>query len=105
MVNNNGVNIATTRGAQARAVFEGEVTGITSIPGAGWLVIVRHGDYLTVYTNLSDVLVKTGDKVKLKQAIGTVMTNDEGQTELHFEVWKGGVGKLNPEEWLARKGG
>jgi septal ring factor EnvC (AmiA/AmiB activator) len=104
MVNNNGVDIATTRGAQARSVFDGEVTGITNIPGAGWLVIVRHGEYLSVYANLSSVSVKTGDKVKTKQAIGTVAENDEGQPVLHFEVWKSGVGKMDPEGWIARKG-
>jgi murein hydrolase activator len=104
MVNNNGIDIATTRGAQARSVFDGEVTGITNIPGAGWLVIVRHGEYLSVYANLSSVSVKTGDKVKTKQAIGTVAENDEGQPVLHFEVWKSGVGKMDPEGWIARKG-
>ncbi|MCA6362389.1 MAG: peptidoglycan DD-metalloendopeptidase family protein [Bacteroidetes bacterium] len=104
MVNNNGVDIATTRGAQARSVFDGEVTGITNIPGAGWLVIVRHGEYLSVYANLSSVSVKTGDKVKTKQAIGNVAENDEGQPVLHFEVWKSGVGKMDPEGWIARKG-
>ncbi|MGL5889379.1 MAG: murein hydrolase activator EnvC family protein [Bacteroidia bacterium] len=104
MVNNNGLDIATTRGAQARSVFDGEVTGITNIPGAGWLVIVRHGEYLSVYANLSSVSVKTGDKVKTKQAIGVVSENDEGQAVLHFEVWKSGVGKMDPEGWIARKG-
>ncbi len=104
MVNNNGLDIATTRGAQARSVFDGEVTGITNIPGAGWLVIVRHGEYLSVYANLSSISVKTGDKVKTKQAIGTVSENDEGQAVLHFEVWKSGVGKMDPEGWIARKG-
>ncbi|MGL4596176.1 MAG: murein hydrolase activator EnvC family protein [Bacteroidia bacterium] len=100
--NNNGVDIATTRGAAARAVFDGEVTGVTNIPGSGWLVIVRHGDYLTVYAQLSEVSVKTGDKVKTKQAIGKVAENDDGGSELHFEVWKSGSGKMNPELWLAK---
>jgi murein hydrolase activator len=104
MVNNNGLDIATTRGAQARSVFDGEVTGITNIPGAGWLVIIRHGEYLSVYANLNSVSVKTGDKVKTKQAIGTISDNDEGQAVLHFEVWKSGVGKMDPEGWIARKG-
>ncbi len=100
--NNNGVDIATTRGAAARAVFDGEVTGVTNIPGSGWLVIVRHGDYLTVYAQLSEVSVKTGDKVKTKQTIGKVAENDDGGSELHFEVWKSGSGKMNPELWLAK---
>lgn len=106
IINNNGIDIATTRGASVRSVFEGEVTGITNIPGAGWLVIVRHGDYLTVYANLDDVQVKTGDKVKTKQIIGRVLTNAENdETVLHFEVWKSGSGKMNPEEWIVRREG
>lgn len=100
---NNGVNIATTPSTPARAIFEGEVTGITNIPGAGWLVIVRHGEYLSVYANLEEVFVKQGDKVKVKQNIGKVITNEEnGETELHFEVWMSGVGKMNPEDWLIK---
>jgi septal ring factor EnvC (AmiA/AmiB activator) len=100
-VNNNGIDIATTPDAAARAVFDGEVTGVTNIPGSGWLVIVRHGEYLTVYAKLQEVFVKQGDKVKTKQNIGKVSQDtDEGQTVLHFEVWKSGVGKMDPEPWL-----
>jgi septal ring factor EnvC (AmiA/AmiB activator) len=100
-VNNNGIDIATTPDAAARAVFDGEVTGVTNIPGSGWLVIVRHGEYLTVYAKLEEVFVKQGDKVKTKQNIGKVSKDaDEGQTVLHFEVWKSGIGKMDPEPWL-----
>lgn len=102
-VNNNGIDIATTSGAAARAVFDGEVTGVTNIPGSGWLVIVRHGEYLTVYAKLESVSVKKGDKVKTKQTIGQVSTDaDEGQSILHFEVWKSGLGKMDPEQWLLK---
>lgn len=102
-VNNNGIDIATTPDASARAVFDGEVTGVTNIPGSGWLVIIRHGDYLTVYAKLEEVFVKQGDKVKSKQNIGKVSKDaDEGQSILHFEVWKSGVGKVDPEAWLAK---
>ncbi|HEU4717496.1 MAG TPA: peptidoglycan DD-metalloendopeptidase family protein [Bacteroidia bacterium] len=101
-VYNNGIDISTTEGANARAVFDGEVTGVTNIPGSGWLVIVRHGEYLTVYAKLEEVFVKLGDKVKTKENIGKVSTDtDSGETILHFEVWKG-VGKLDPEAWLAK---
>ncbi len=100
-VNNNGIDISTTPDAPARAVFEGEVTGVTNIPGSGWLVIVRHGEFLTVYAKLEDVYVKQGDKVKTKQNIGKVSKDaEDGQTILHFEVWKSGVGKMDPEPWL-----
>lgn len=104
-VNNNGIDISTTEDASARAVFDGEVTGVTNIPGSGWLVIVRHGEYLTVYAKLESVAVKNGDKVKAKQTIGKISNDsDEGQTILHFEVWKSGVGKIDPELWLLRGG-
>ncbi|MDQ3108835.1 MAG: peptidoglycan DD-metalloendopeptidase family protein [Bacteroidota bacterium] len=100
-VNNNGIDISTTPDASARAVFDGEVTGVTNIPGSGWLVIVRHGEYLTVYAKLEDVFVKQGDNVKTKQNIGKVSKDSEdGQTVLHFEVWKSGIGKMDPEPWL-----
>lgn len=102
-VYNNGIDIATTNGADARAVYDGDVTGVTNIPGSGWLVIIRHGDYLTVYAKMADVSVKKGDKVKAKQSIGKVADDpDDGQSVLHFEVWKSGVGKLDPEQWLLR---
>lgn len=102
-VNNNGIDIATTPDATARAVFEGEVTGVTNVPGSGWLVIVRHGEFLTVYAKLEEVFVKQGDKVMTKQNIGKVSKDSEdGQTILHFEVWKSGIGKMDPEPWLNR---
>lgn len=104
MLQNNGVDISTSSGSMARAVFAGEVTGLTNIPGAGWLVIVRHGEYLTVYANLEEVSVKQGDKVKLKQSIGKVATDQtEGTTVLHFEVWKSGGVKMDPELWLMKQ--
>ncbi|HET6993028.1 MAG TPA: peptidoglycan DD-metalloendopeptidase family protein [Bacteroidia bacterium] len=104
-VYNNGIDIATPADASARAVFEGEITGVTNIAGSGWLVIVRHGEYLTVYAKLEEVFVKQGDKVKTKQNIGKVSRDsDEGQSVLHFEVWQSGVGKMDPEAWLLNGG-
>jgi septal ring factor EnvC (AmiA/AmiB activator) len=101
-INNNGVDIATTRGALARAVFDGEVTGVVNIPSSGKVVIVRHGEYLSVYANLNEVYVKTGDKIKTKQNIGNILFDeDDSKTELHMEIWKGQV-KLDPEEWMFR---
>lgn len=100
-VNNNGIDIATTSGSTARAIYAGEVTGVTDIAGSGWLVIIRHGEYLTVYAQLESVNVKQGDKVTAKQAIGKISTDDDDGTVLHFEVWKTGTGKLDPEKWLA----
>ena len=101
-VTNNGIDIATTEGAKARAVFDGEVTSVTKLTGANTVVIIRHGEYFTVYSNLENVTVKRGDKVKTKQNIGMVHTNkNEGKTELHFELLKEQA-RQNPANWLSQ---
>jgi septal ring factor EnvC (AmiA/AmiB activator) len=103
LINNNGIDINSSKGAMARAVFEGEVKGVVEIPGLYRTVIIRHGDYLSVYTNLEEVTVKRGDKVIAKQNIGSIHTDDkDSQTELHLEIWKG-ENRLNPAEWLSSK--
>lgn len=102
MINNNGVEITTAKGSSARAVFAGVVTGVTSIPGQGKIVLVRHGEYVSVYSNMDDVNVKAGDKIAVKQSIGTVaFDNEENRSNLMFQIWKGQK-ILNPEEWLYR---
>lgn len=98
-IKNNGVDITTKKDAPVRAVFEGEVTGLATVPGFGKVVMIRHGEYLSVYSNLRDVLVKKGDKIKTKQNIGVVDTDENGKTEVHFEIWKGST-LMNPEFWL-----
>ena len=101
-VTNNGIDIATTEGAQARVVFDGEVTSVTKLTGSNTVVIVRHGEYFTVYSNLENVTVKRGDQVKTKQTLGTVHTNKtENKTELHFELLKE-QNRQNPANWLAQ---
>ena len=101
-VTNNGIDIATTEGAQARAVFDGEVTSVTKLMGSNTVVIIRHGEYFTVYSNLENVTVKHGDKVKTKQNLGTVHTNKtEDKTELHFELLKE-MSRQNPANWLTK---
>ncbi len=101
-VNNNGIDIQTTEGSEARAVFNGEVTTVFVVPGYNNSVIVRHGNYLTVYSNLSEVYVKTGDKVKTRDPIGKIYTDsDDNATILHFELRKERV-KQNPLSWLAK---
>lgn len=103
MVKNNGIDIETTKGASARSVFEGTVSGVISIPGSNKALIIRHGEFLTVYSNLEQVLVKTGDKVTTKQKIGVVANNsDNNKGELHLEIWKN-TGKLDPKSWLAKR--
>ncbi len=102
-IDNDGVNISTVKGAKARAMFDGEVTKVFSILGANYTVIIRHGNFLTVYQNLVDLKVKQGDIVKVKDVIGTVHTDSESNnTILHMQIWK--ERKIqNPEDWISRK--
>jgi len=100
MIINNGLEICSSKGAQARAVFAGEVTSTVISPTGGKLVIIRHGEYLSVYCNLEHVLVKTGDKISVKQVIGTVMFDeDEGKSSMNFQIWKGQK-TMDPAGWL-----
>lgn len=102
MIENHGIDIMVESGTSVRAVFEGVVTSIMPIMGTT-VVMVRHGEYLTVYQNLATVSVKNGDKVSTKQTIGTVAKNTSSNTyELHFEIWKNDR-YVNPNEWLARR--
>ncbi|MDR1918143.1 MAG: peptidoglycan DD-metalloendopeptidase family protein [Tannerellaceae bacterium] len=100
---NNGIDIQATANSEARAVFDGKVTSIFVQRGFNNSVIIRHGNYLTVYSNLSAVYVKQGDVVKARQSIGKVFTDSENDnaTILHFELWKE-KDKQNPQPWLRR---
>ena len=104
---NNGIDIATNENAPVRAVFEGTVSAVFSIAGAGQNVIVNHGGYRSVYSNLKDVFVSKGQKVDNKDAIGTVLTDESsGKTEAHIEIWKvdsTGTTKQDPALWIYRK--
>ncbi len=100
-ITNNGIDILTDKNAPARAVFGGEVCNIGSVYGLNF-VMIRHGAYVTVYTNLDQVYVKTGQKVDTKEKIGRVYYDaEEGKSELQFQVWKNAT-KLNPELWIAK---
>ena len=107
MVPNNGVNIATNQNAQIRAVFDGTVSGVFSIPGAGKNVIINHGGYRSVYSNLKEVFVSKGQTISAKEAIGLVLTDEvDGKTEAHIEIWKvseKGTVKEDPAKWIARQ--
>lgn len=93
----------TGQESTVKAVFNGRVSRVMSFPNLNKVVIIRHGDYLTVYSNLDEVRVREGQDVSAKQNIGKVHTNpDDQKTELHFELWRGKVIQ-NPEEWLAGK--
>jgi murein hydrolase activator len=100
---NNGISIATEAGAKVRAIFNGEVSRVFGIAGGNTAVIIRHGKYLTVYSNLREVTVKMGDKVTTKQTIGTVFTDaeDGNKSILKFQIWLENQ-KLNPEDWIGR---
>ncbi|MDO4695690.1 murein hydrolase activator EnvC [Porphyromonas sp.] len=102
-INNNGIDIQGRPGAEARAVFEGVVTRIFVVEGYNNSIIIRHGNYLTVYSNITTVYVKSGDKVSAGQILGKVFADSElgGATLLHFQIWKERT-KLNPKEWIRR---
>ena len=102
MIENRGIDILVEPNTPVRAIFQGEVTGILDVMGTKVLMI-RHGEYLSVYQNLASVSVKKGDKVNTKQTVGTVAKSTTNNTyELHFEVWKNNS-YLNPNLWLSKK--
>jgi len=99
-VKNNGIDIITEQGSAVKTVFGGKVSRVMSLPSLNNVVIIRHGEYLTVYSNLDEVSVRDGQEVTVKQTIGKIYTNSGDQkSELHFELWRGKVIQ-NPEEWL-----
>ncbi len=103
-ISNNGIDISTAQGEPVRAIFEGTVSRVISVPGGYYAVIIRHGEYLSVYSNLSDVFVRNGQSVDIRHEIGIVGTNRrEAKTTLHLEIWKGND-KQNPAAWIARGG-
>jgi murein DD-endopeptidase MepM/ murein hydrolase activator NlpD len=102
-VQNDGIDISTVQGAEARALFDGVVSKVVAILGANYTVIIRHGNFLTVYQNLINVRVKPGEEVSVKQILGTIFTEeDTNSTLLHIEIWKE-LNKQNPEDWLSSK--
>jgi len=102
-IRNDGIDISTNEGATIRSVYDGTVSRVFVIPGAHKTVIIRHGNYLTVYSNLKEVFVNQGDKVKTKQDIGVVYTDNDidHKSVLQFQIWKENE-KLDPSEWLAK---
>jgi len=102
LINNNGVDIKTEKNAKARCIFEGSVVSVITVPGMQKAVMIRHGEFFSVYSNLDEVFVKAGDKVTTKQELGIIHTNEEeGKTEVHFELWRG-TEKMNPSSWISR---
>ncbi|MDP5098842.1 MAG: peptidoglycan DD-metalloendopeptidase family protein [Crocinitomicaceae bacterium] len=103
--NNRGIDISSPKNAQVRAVFDGEVTSVLSIPGAGKVVIIKHGKYRTVYSNLKDTYVSVGTKVTTKKVIGSLLSADkQNMSVAHFEIHHvvgSDVTCLNPTLWVS----
>ena len=99
-IQSNGVIIATEPSAQVRSVFEGEVMSVIMIKGTNPSVLIRHGNFITLYTNLSKLYVRKGEKVDAKQIIGEVFTNKQtGETQLQFGIFNN-INALNPKDWV-----
>ena len=104
-IDNNGVDITTSKNAVVRSVFNGKVTSVLIIPGAGKVVMISHGEYRTVYANLQEVFVKKGEMVSSKDYIGKLLPKEAGISEAHFEIWKissSGMNTVNPAIWLSK---
>jgi len=100
-VRSNGIDISTVQEMDVRAIFKGEVTVVSAILGANYTVIIKHGNYRSVYQNLVNVTVKPGDNVETKEVIGKVGVNVENESTLHFELWNG-MDVVNPKNWLSK---
>jgi len=99
---NNGITIAVPKDSEISAVFDGVVAQITVLPGYHQCILVQHGNYFTLYSKVKNVYVKTGDKVKTGQKVGTVDTI-AGETTFHFEIWDEKTQPQNPEIWLRER--
>jgi len=99
-IQSNGVTIATEPSSQVRTVFEGVVMSVVTFRGSNPSVLIRHGNYISVYKNLGKLYVKKGDKVQAKQTIGEVFTNKQtGKTQLQFSIFRN-VNALDPKGWI-----
>lgn len=97
---NNGIKIMTDKGTNVRAIFEGSISRIIDLPGSGKAIIISHGDYFSVYSGLSEVYVKRGQKVALKEDIASVLTKSSSQESItELQIWKGSE-KMDPSNWL-----
>lgn len=106
-IDNKGIDITTEQGAEVRAIFGGTVSSVFTIPGAGKVVMVSHGNYRTVYANLKEVYVSKGDKIETKQKIGKLLPAPSGGnvSEAHLEIWKISSSEtttVNPELWIQK---
>lgn len=100
VLQNDGVNIQTKQNEKVKSIFDGEVRSVAFIPTFGRTVIINHGEYYSVYTGLKEVYVKSGQKVSTNQEIGQIISNNEGISELRFQILKKFT-PLDPQAWLA----
>jgi len=100
-IRNDGIYISTSKGESVRSIFKGVVSRVFSIPGENYTVIIKHGNYYTLYHNLVDVTVKAGQHVETKEVLGKVYTDNETkESTLYFQIWKE-TERNDPELWLA----
>ena len=102
VLESDGLEIRTQPNSNVRSVFDGTVSKISTLPGYGLTVIVKHGEYFTLYSRLKSVTIKMGQQIKAKEIIGIVATNAEGSAEVHFETWKG-LQNMDPSAWITSK--
>jgi murein hydrolase activator len=100
-ITNNGIDISAAFAQDVSAVFEGRVVGVTQVPGYKNMVIIQHGSYYTVYSNLENVIVKKEDNVATGQKIGNIIVDQDGKAEIHFELWSNKT-KVDPQQWLRK---
>ncbi len=100
-ISNNGIDFTLPSGDNVVCVYDGEVVGVTNIPGFKNMVIIKHGSYYTVYSKRDNVVISKGQQIKRGQTIGNVEVNEEGVAEVHFELWKD-KSKMNPQPWFNR---
>ena len=101
-VKNDGIDIQTSKSSQVYAIYDGKVSTVAFIPGMNNVVIINHGEYYTLYAKLKNLKVQKGDIISEKQVIADLVTNNDGITQLQFQIWKNNI-KLNPENWIIKK--
>lgn len=101
-VKNDGIDIQTSKSSQVHAIYDGKVSTVAFIPGMNNVVIINHGEYYTLYAKLKNLKVQKGDLISEKQVIADLVTNNDGITQLQFQIWKNNI-KLNPENWIIKK--
>ena len=101
-VKNDGIDIQTNRSSKVHAMYTGKVSTVAFIPGMNNVIIINHGEYYTLYAKLKNLKVEKGDIIKEDQIIADLVTNNDGITQLQFQIWKNNI-KLNPENWIIKK--